>query len=211
MVNIDGRRHYKLPNSELAVSMTTMLSDMSDKKHLDRWKKRVGEAEAAKITQSASTHGTGYHAIMEDYLNNRLNVESLTREELDTFKMSKSMVDRIDNILFVEQSLFSQKYRIAGTVDVCAEFDKVPSIIDHKTSLRPKKKEWIYNYFLQKTGYALMLEELTGIRIEQIVTLISIREQSEPPQIFVEKTETYRAPLIALIEAYHAKHHVSKI
>lgn len=207
MVSIDGLRHYVLPNSELAVSMTTMLSEMSDKKHLDRWKKRVGEEEAAKITLSASTHGTGYHAIMEDYLNNRLDINALSHHDLDTFKMAQSMVDRIDNVLFVEQSLFSEKYRIAGTVDVCAEFDKVPSIIDHKTSLRPKKKEWIYNYFLQKTGYALMLEELTGIKIEQIVTLISIREPFTEPQIFVEKTETYRAPLIALIEAYHAKHH----
>jgi len=207
MVSIEGLRHYVLPNSELAVSMTTMLSEMSDKKHLEKWKKRIGEEEAAKVTQSASTHGTGYHAIMEDYLNNRLDVNKLSHNELDTFKMAKSMVDRIDNIMFVEQSLFSQKYRIAGTVDVCAEFDKVPSIIDHKTSLRPKKKEWIYNYFLQKTGYALMLEELTGIKIEQIVTLISIREPFTEPQIFVEKTETYRAPLISLIETYHAKYH----
>lgn len=183
-----------------------MLSDMSDKTHLVKWKKRVGEAEAAKITKNAATHGTSYHAIMEDYLNNKLDVNKLTREEVDTFKTAQSMVDRIDNIMFVEQSMFSQKYRIAGTVDVCAEFDKVPSIIDHKTSLRPKKKEWIYNYFLQKTGYALMLEELTGIKIEQIVTLISVREQSEPPQIFIEKTENFRAPLIALIEAYHEKH-----
>jgi len=184
--------------------MTTLLDEvMGDKKKaLNKWRARVGHEEATRISVAATTRGTSFHSSVEDYLNNRLDISSLDPFEADTFENARSTLDRIDNIRFTERGMFSMEHRIAGTVDCIAEFDGVLSIIDHKTSRAEKKESWIESYFLQETGYALMYEELTGIKVNQIVTIISVKEH-HTAQVFVKQTQAYIPKLKSLITEYY--------
>jgi genome maintenance exonuclease 1 len=89
---------------------------------------------------------------------------------------------------------------MAGRVDCIAEFDGVLSVIDFKTSRRPKKKEDIDNYFAQCVAYACMYEEMIGVGIDQIVIIMAV-EGSEP-LVFIEKTENYLNILLDYIKYY---------
>jgi ATP-dependent exoDNAse (exonuclease V) beta subunit len=127
----------------------------------------------------------------------------LDNEEIDTSKLSlldleiwnefKPLLNRIDNIHAQEIALYSDHLRLAGRVDCIAEFDGKLSIIDFKTSKKPKKKEWIENYFAQAAAYAIMYEERTGIPINRSVIMIAV--EGDDPQIFIEKRDNF-VPLL---------------
>jgi genome maintenance exonuclease 1 len=117
------------------------------------------------------------------------------------FKIAKPTLDRIDNIHYIECPLFSETLGIAGRCDLIAEFDGVLSIIDHKTSTKEKKEEWITEYFEQKTAYAEMYKEWLGIEVNQIVTII-ICDDLNVPQIFVRDPKHYKDSLFQKIQMY---------
>jgi hypothetical protein len=184
--------------------MTTLLGAVMGDKNaaLDKWRKRIGVEAAQKITTAATTRGTHFHKNVELYLSNQLDFHSLDPFESQTFEAALPALNRIDNIRLIEQGMYSKTHKIAGTVDCIGEFDHIPSIIDHKTSRTEKKESWIENYFLQKTGYALMYEEMTGHKIDQIVTIISVAE-THSYQVFVKSASTYKPKLIELISEYY--------
>lgn len=184
--------------------MTTLLGAVGPSKaKIEEWKKKVGEEKAAKISAEATTRGKNYHALMESYLQNQLRDEDLDPLQVLTLTNARKRVDNIDNIMCIEKALYSEQYKIAGTVDCIAEYNGVLSVIDHKTSARPKKEEWIQNYFLQETGYALMFEERTGIKIDQVVTIISVKDSYYPPQVFIKQTSDYKDQLLRMIEEFY--------
>ena len=90
---------------------------------------------------------------------------------------------------------------LAGRVDCVAEFDGKLSIIDFKGSTKPKREEWIENYFHQATAYALMFEEKTGITIENIVIMIANEDGTN--QIFVKKPISYVEGLFESIKTFY--------
>ncbi|NBU97022.1 MAG: exonuclease, partial [Spirochaetia bacterium] len=85
----------------------------------------------------------------------------------------------------IESNLYSEYWELAGTVDTIAEFDGVLSIIDYKTSEKPKPREWIDNYFVQATAYLCMYYELTGLKAKQLVIIMTC-ENSEV-EVYIEK------------------------
>jgi len=92
---------------------------------------------------------------------------------------------------------------MAGRVDCIAEYDGVLSVIDFKTSSRVKTAEDIPAYFAQCTAYALMYEELIGVRIDQIVVIMAVQEDS--PIIFVEPMRKHINTLLEYISFYRKK------
>tara|TARA_B100001250_G_scaffold414531_1_gene453605 strand:+ start:471 stop:1130 length:660 start_codon:yes stop_codon:yes gene_type:complete len=190
---INGKRVYEI-GDEKYPSISTICSFRS-RKSIAAWRKRVGDAEANKISRRATTVGTTVHSITEDYLNNELDLDKYADKHLALllFKQSKPMLNRIDNIHFQEAPLYSHEFAIAGRVDCIAEFDNKLSIIDFKTSSKEKKEEWVEGYFVQETGYAKMYEERSGIKVEQIVTLITC--QTGDTQVFVKNPDDY-VPLL---------------
>jgi genome maintenance exonuclease 1 len=92
---------------------------------------------------------------------------------------------------------------LAGRVDCVAEWDGVLSIIDYKTSKKAKKKDWITNYFIQETFYAIAFEERTNIPITQLVTVIAV--DNDDPQVFIEHRDNWDKELITTIEEYNAQ------
>ena len=190
---IGGKRVYEI-GDEKYPSISTICS-FRNRKSIAEWRARVGDAEANKISKRATTAGTTVHSMIEDYLNNELDLEKYADKHLAKilFVQAKGMLSRINNIHFQEAPLYSHEFAIAGRVDCIAEFDDKLSIIDFKTSSKEKKEEWIEGYLVQETGYAKMYEERSGIKVEQIVTLITC--QTGDTQVFVKNPDDY-VPLL---------------
>ena len=111
------------------------------------------------------------------------------------------MLDKhITKVYATECPLYSDYLKLAGTCDCIAEWDGVPTIVDFKTSKRPKKKADIPNYFAQLAAYAVMWEERTKQPINQIVILVAV--QDEPPQVFIQKRDDWIQQFINLREDY---------
>jgi genome maintenance exonuclease 1 len=194
-------RKYFTPSGKAYPSITTVCSILS-KDSIIKWRKRVGEEEANKISLQASTRGTAVHKLAEDYLNNEPDWDKdVMPNNLFSFSHLKSIIDeRINNVWFQEEYLYSDKLECAGQVDCIAEFDGQLSIIDFKTSRKPKKVEWITNYFIQASFYAAAFYERTGIPIKQGVILITV-DHSEP-QIFKVNTFDYLPHFIDVRKKY---------
>lgn len=188
---VDGKRYYKIPEGMKLKSVTTILSEKTDRTALFEWRRRVGEKEANKISSQAARRGTSVHSIAERYMLNECNFYGKEMPiNVDSFKTLKPIIDEnIDNIYGVELPLFSKKLKAAGKTDLVAKFDGVPSIIDFKTSRKLKKEEWIENYFLQSTAYSMMFENLYKIKIPQIVIMITV--DHEEPQVFIKQRKEY--------------------
>jgi|TARA_R100000005_G_scaffold95896_1_gene79384 genome maintenance exonuclease 1 len=174
---IDGVRYYHIPGTDKLVRLPSITSVIShrNREKFKEWRKRVGEEEANNITRKATHRGTDAHTLIEEYLNN-VDPKEMTKvlplsEYL--FKQAKPTLDKIDNILCQEQALFSYQLGIAGSVDCIAEFDGELSIIDFKTSKKPKPREWIEDYFVQCAAYACMLYEMKGTTVKKFVIIMT--------------------------------------
>ncbi len=189
--NIDGKRYYVLPDGQKLRSVTTVLGDKLDKTALLEWRKKVGEEEANRISVKAARRGTAVHSICEKYvLNDDEFLKDAMPSGIDSFNGIRSLLDKhVDNILGVELPLYSVALKTAGRCDLIAEFDGVPSVIDFKTSRKPKKEEWIESYFLQTTVYSMMFEWIYKIKIPQVAILIAV--DHEEPQLFVKDRGQY--------------------
>ena len=140
---IDGVRYYKVPTKEEVLRLVSITSVISHykKDFFQKWRKRVGEEEADKITKRATSRGTDFHLLVEDHQYNR-NLSDVQPIFEILFKIAKPTLNRINNIRALEGSLYSEFLGIAGTVDCIAEFDGELAIVDFKTSAKPKPREW---------------------------------------------------------------------
>ena len=203
----NGKRYYVSPNGTKLPSVTTFLSHFKGDS-IQKWRKKVGEEEANKISGRASRRGTKFHSLMESYISNQegfLN-EDVMPDMVHAFNQFVPILDRVDNVHYLETMLYSETLGLAGQVDCIAEFDGVPSIIDFKTSLKPKKEEWILNYFEQCTCYSLMYEEMTGVKARQIVVMISV--DHEQPQVFVKNRADYIPELARKVKQFREEHNL---
>jgi genome maintenance exonuclease 1 len=194
----DGKRYYTTPDGVKLPSVTTVIG-AKGKQAILEWRKRVGDEEANKISRKATSRGTNVHTLCERYLNNE-SLGDIMPDAKEMFLPLKPLLNRINNIHYQECALWSIQLGMAGRVDCIAEFDGVLSVIDFKTSRRPKKAEDIDNYFAQCVAYACMYEEMIGVGIDQIVIIMAV-EGSEP-LVFVEKTENYLNILLDYIKFY---------
>lgn len=205
-VTISGGRHYVTPSGNYP-SITTVLSVLS-RDSIKAWRAKVGEKEANRISTQAARRGTNVHSLCEDYLNNK-ELPKMMPNELAMFRSIKPILDeRINTIYAQEAPLYSDYLGVAGRVDCIAEFDGRLSVIDFKTSRKPKKKEWISNYFQQASAYCVMFEERTGIPIDKIVIIVAVSGDDGEvlePQVFVEKRDNYIFECIKTIEQYKAE------
>ena len=194
-------RKYFTPEGNAYPSITTVLGVLN-KEGILAWRQRVGEAEANRISQQAATRGTAVHKLAEDYLDNKEDWnKGAMPSNLQSFNDLKSILDkRLNNVWFQEEFLYSDKLKCAGQVDCIAEFDGQLSIVDFKTSRKPKKEEWITNYFIQASFYAAAFYERTSIPIKQGVILITV--DGSEPQVFKVNTYDYLEHFIAVRKKY---------
>jgi hypothetical protein len=206
-VTLEGKRHYQLATGESLAypSVTTVISGCKKTQAgLRAWKKRVGQAEAQRISTQASTRGTSVHQLIEDYCQGLESEGKIMPNAFDMFTRLRNVADEhIDNIRVIEGLMYSEHLRSAGTVDMIAEFDGKLSVIDWKTANKPKTRSMIYNYFKQEAAYAVMFEEMTGIAVPQLVTVITT--VCGESQVFVEHRDEWIPGFIELRDQYEAE------
>jgi genome maintenance exonuclease 1 len=184
-VESNGSRLYDTPAGKVA-SVTTILDSTKDKTFLIEWRKRVGDSEANRISKEASGLGTLMHLHLENYVigkprpeGNNL-VQTMARSMADT--MINEAFPNVDEVWGIEASLYYPGL-YAGTSDMIGVWKGKPAIIDHKTTTKPKKKEWIEDYFLQCCAYALAHNEVHGTDIRTCA--INIIDRDAKLQSFV--------------------------
>ena len=198
--NINGKRHYVTPDGNQYISITSLLSNLS-KADIQKWRERVGEAEANKISTKASRQGTGVHNICESYIKNEYGfLDGRMPNEIDMFTSIQSLLDRINNIHCVEGALYSDELELAGRTDLIAEFDNELAVIDYKTSRKKKTWEMCHAYFMQGAFYAHAYEERTGIPINNITIIMAV--ENEKPLLFKETKDRWIEPLKSVIYKY---------
>jgi genome maintenance exonuclease 1 len=173
---IDGVRYYSVPGEEEGelmklVSITSVTSHFN-KEIFVKWRKRVGNEEADRVTKLATGRGTDMHTLTEYYLKNE-NLPEVRPISDFLFKISKGHLNKINNIYALEGPLYSKELGLAGTVDCIAEYDGELAIIDFKTSKKPKPRNWIEHYFVQCMAYGCMLYEMKGISIKKLVIIMA--------------------------------------
>lgn len=181
-VEIDGKRHYITPEGAAYKSVTTILGEKLNKDGLEKWKQRVGEEEATRVSNLAARRGTAVHDLAERYLmNEAFWFKGAMPANIETFKMAKSVLDEhVDTVYGIELFLYSDELKTAGATDLVADYDGIKSVVDFKTSRNVKTESMIESYFLQATCYALMVEERYGIEVPQIVIIIMVDDAPEP-------------------------------
>lgn len=206
-VTVDGELVGVFP------SMTTILGETKDKEGLDEWRNRVGHEEADRISNLSMNRGTIMHRLIELYkglkgtpaerLHELKNIAS-TDEEVNQFNANPlgdvwlnagweffmkfwnhhdEFFDRIEEVLAAEKFIWSKR-GYAGTLDNASRtHDRGVLIIDYKNSRKPKRDEWIDDYFIQVAGYSVAFFERTGI-VPQGCEIWMANETEDKPQIF---------------------------
>ena len=205
---VDGKRVYLTPTGDKFPSVTTVISNNKEKKAgIAKWRARVGEEKANNISKRSTGRGTKYHSIVEDYFNNNLDLKKYKKYPLPVlmFHHSRHVLDRINNIYLQEAALYSKHLEIAGRVDCIAEFDGVLSIIDFKTAAEPKREKYLYDYFVQETAYACMLQENYGLSVKQLVTIVACENGETQVKVLPPKKEFFMK-LMSYIDEYQERY-----
>jgi genome maintenance exonuclease 1 len=170
---IDGKRRYATPDGEKLPSVTTILDatkSEESKQALQNWRKRVGVVKAQEITTEAAGRGTRMHKWLENYIktgetgdpgSNPYSIQSHTMAH----SIIRQGLSKCNEYWGTEVPLYFPKV-YAGTTDLCGVHDGSEAIMDHKQTNKPKKREWIDDYFVQLAAYANAHNELydTNIR-----------------------------------------------
>jgi genome maintenance exonuclease 1 len=120
------------------------------------------------------------HTYLEEYIKGETLKESVTnpfaQQSLDMAKIViKEGFPKIQEVWGSEVPLyFPELY--AGTTDCCGIHDGDESILDFKQTNKPKKLEYISDYFLQLTAYAMAHNEVHGTNIRKGVILMCSKD-----------------------------------
>ena len=106
------------------------------------------------------------------------------------FHSSREVLDRINRVYLQEAALYSDYLQIAGRVDCIAEYDGELAIIDFKTSEAPKREQYLYDYFVQECGYACMLQEVYGLSVKKLVTIVACENGDTQVKVVPPKKNT---------------------
>ena len=208
---VQGTRHYSI-NEENLPSVTTILkaTESEEKKaKLAEWKNRVGKKQAEIISREATTRGSSMHDYLEKFLLGKLNLDLLGDNTLE-----KMMADQIINnglrnklmeIWGCEATLYYPgKY--AGAADCIGIYENKESLIDFKNANKPKKDEWIDDYYLQCAAYALAHNTVYGTNINQGVILLCTKDNIF--QRFIidgERFKKYQNQFMEKVEQYYSQ------
>ena len=202
-ITIDGRRYYTAEGQEkeFRFPSVTTVTGLLNREHIKLWRERVGEEKANKITKQATKRGTTFHQYIEDYLRKEkeyIEFDNVLQEGM--FKAVQPVLDEIIPIA-LEAPLYSNQLQMAGRVDCVGIFAGALSIIDFKSSSKPKEEYMAKQWFIQMTAYAIMVEELTGKPVEEITAIVGI-EGLNTFQIFQSSPDEHVEELVQLRKQY---------
>ena len=177
---IEGNRHYDVSN-EILPSVTTILqATQSEEKKasLAKWRQKVGENEAERVKNEAAARGTAMHKFLEYYLRQEKLLD-LSDEGQAASSMGQAIIDQglsgMEEIWGSEVTLFYPGL-YAGQTDLCGIYTGRESIVDFKQTNKPKRVEWVEDYFLQLAAYAMAHDQIYGTCIDQGVILMCSKD-----------------------------------
>ena len=177
---IQGKRHYDV-SDEILPSVTTILSETQSAEKMEslaKWRQKVGENKAAEITNNAARRGTAMHSYLEYYVHNK-KLMDLSDEGQAARSMAQVIIDKgfteLEEIWGSEVTLFYPEL-YAGSTDLCGIYSGRESIVDFKQTNKPKRREWIDDYFLQLAGYAMAHDQVYGTCVDQGVILMCSKD-----------------------------------
>lgn len=174
-----GYRVYKSPDGKSLASVTTVLSNTGDKSGLDNWRKRVGDARADAEVRDATNLGSLVHTHLENYI---LGIERPDGSNI-IYKMALQISNviiengliNVDEVWGIEQNIYYPEL-YAGTMDLVGKHRGDACIMDFKTTKNPKKEEYVVDYFIQGTAYAMAHNKLYDTNINKVVLFMSSRD-----------------------------------
>ena len=204
LIEKDDGHYYQTPSGAIYPSITTILQKtqtLEKQQSLQNWREQ--EIASDYITQEASIVGSETHKLIENYLNGEEIFEEFRLLSEAHFNNLLPFVNKINDIHGIELRLYSDKMKLAGTSDCIAKYDGTLSIIDYKTKRSNQKEEWLTDHFIQATSYGIMFKELTGIKVKQIVILVSSEKNTRME--FIKNTDDYLDLLEQRIDQYYSK------
>ena len=181
-VTIEGKRYYATPDGNKLPSVTTILDKTKspDKvEALNRWRQSVGVEKAQQITTEAANRGTRMHTYLEQYVRDGAIKEPGSNPySWPSHAMAKVVVDKglknVSEFWGIEVPLYFPSI-YAGTTDGAGIHLNEEAILDYKQTNKPKKREWIDDYFMQLCAYAEAHNELHGTKIRKGVVLMCVK------------------------------------
>ena len=210
---VDGSRKYVSPEGNKLPSVTTILDytkPEEKKQALREWRKRVGEEKAKQITTEAAGRGTRMHKWLENYIKTGDSGKPGTNPySLQSHQMAQTIIDKglskCQEFWGTEVSLyFPEVY--AGTTDLVGVHDNIECIMDHKQTNKPKKREWIDDYFLQLAAYALAHNEVFGTNIRKgVIFMCSADNQYQEFIVEGQEFDTYTSLWYQRLDQYYTQ------
>jgi len=217
-LNTASGRLYQTPSGSKVPSVTTILDKTKPPeaiKALQDWKMRVGEQKAREITTEAAGRGTRMHKFLEDYLKTGvLNDPGSNPYSQQSHRMARAVIDQglcsVDEAWGMEIPLYFDNV-YAGTTDCIGVYKGKPAIIDFKQSNKPKRREWIQDYFLQMCAYAEAHNQTYGTDIKTGVVQMCVAPKDDEEPVFLEfvaefdEFEAHRISWWKRVEEYYLK------
>ena len=200
-----GSRTYDVQGLRLP-SVTTVLAKTKDQSYLTKWKNKVGHEEAERIKNLSSKRGTAMHKFIEKYIQ-KSGYEDLTPIGVEAKPMAQKIIEigltPVSEYYGAEVTVhYPELY--AGSTDLVCLHNDMETIVDFKQSNRPKKEEWIEDYFLQIAAYAMAHDEVHRSRIRQGIIMVCT------PDLYYQEFKIQDADLkrwkhkwLARLDAYH--------
>ncbi len=197
-VTEDGRRLYSTPDGKKLPSVTTILDRTKPEEKriaLENWKRRVGPEQAQQITTEAANRGTRMHTYLEHYVKTgQIRAAGTNPYAWASHAMAMTVIDyglkNVEEFWGVEIPLYFPGL-YAGTSDGAGIHLGSESILDYKQTNKPKKREWIEDYFLQLAAYALAHNEVYGTKIRKGVVLMCVKPEVDS-QFNITKPPEYQ-------------------
>lgn len=212
-----GKRHYQTPDGHKVPSVTTILDatkSEESKQALNNWRKRVGAEQAKQITTEAAGRGTRMHSYLEGYIKTgEIKDHGTNPYSAQSHGMAKIIIDsalskHVDEFWGVEVPLYySQLY--AGTSDCIGIWKGKSAILDFKQTNKPKKREWIEDYFLQLAAYAMAHNSMHGTDIATgVILMCSAGGEYQEFEIGGDEFENYSHVWLNRVEKYYLLNNV---
>ena len=195
-VTIDGKRFYQTSDGNKLPSVTTILDKTKSeesKTALHNWRRRVGVEKAQQITTEAANRGTRMHTYLEQYVKDGIIKERGSNPfSWPSHAMAQMVIDQglknVNEFWGIEVPLYFPGI-YAGTTDGAGLHLNQESILDYKQTNRPKKREWIDDYFVQLCAYAEAHNEVYGTKIRKGVILMCVKPEIDHNNSIIKPPE----------------------
>ena len=200
-----GKRVYEI-NSYRHPSVTTILGATKNQEFIKQWKAKVGEKEADRIKNVSSARGTSMHKFLESFITD-VGYDDLT----ELGQAAKPMAEKIMEVgLAPVTEYFGSEVTLhypglyAGQTDLVCLHNDLETVVDFKQANRPKKKEWIEDYYLQIAAYAMAHDYVYGSQIRQGVIMVCTPDlYYQEFRITDHELRTWKHKFLKRLDMYH--------